>query len=167
MEPTTSLVIVESLLRIILGLRFVSSGLSNVRRWPNPVRTASLVFPHGASVFGFIAVILMVAGGFGVALGFQTPIAALMITVFLIPTFGIHRHWLRTLPSMVADIQNTLTQDQAKNHFRIFERQSIHAHEVGIQDNLVMLAAALYFLVRGSAAFGLDNLAGAWVVRLF
>jgi uncharacterized membrane protein YphA (DoxX/SURF4 family) len=167
LEPITPLVIVESFLRIILGLRFVSSGLSNVRRWPNAARTASLVFPHGASFFGLVGVTLMVAGGFGVALGFQTPIAALMIIAFLIPTFGVHRHWLRTLPVMAADIKKTLTQEEAKNHFRIFERQSFHAHEVGIQDNLVMLVVALYFLVRGSVAFGLDNLAGAWVARLF
>ena len=31
----------------------------------------------------------------------------------------------------------------------------------------VLLAAALYFTVRGSPAFGLDNWIGEWVVHLF
>ncbi|MBM2805663.1 MAG: DoxX family protein, partial [Deltaproteobacteria bacterium] len=37
----------------------------------------------------------------------------------------------------------------------------------GLRDNLVFVAAAAYFAVRGSAGFGLDNWLSAWVVRLF
>ena len=38
---------------------------------------------------------------------------------------------------------------------------------LGLRDNLVFLAAALYFMVRGSGAYGLDKLMSDWVVRLF
>jgi hypothetical protein len=36
-----------------------------------------------------------------------------------------------------------------------------------LRDNLVFVAAAAYFLARGSAAFGLDNWLDSWVMRLF
>ena len=38
----------------------------------------------------------MVVGGFGLAAGIQTPISAVMIVIFLIPTFALHWHWLNT-----------------------------------------------------------------------
>jgi uncharacterized membrane protein YphA (DoxX/SURF4 family) len=143
------------------------SGLSNVRRWPNPVNTARILFPRGATFFGSMATFLMVVGGFGVAAGIQTPICALMIVVFLIPTFFLHSYWLKVLPTMASPVKNALKDEKAQDYFRSFDRQAYHAHEVGIRDNLVFLAAAVYFLVRGSAAYGVDNLFAAWVVRLF
>lgn len=161
------LIALESVLRVILGLRFLSSGVSNIRRWPNPVRTASLVFPRGAPFFGLVATVLMVVGGLGVALGLQTPLCSLMLVIFLIPTFNVHQYWLKVLPVMITSVKSQLRDETAKNHFRTFERQSIHAHEVGIRDNLVFLAAAVYFVARGAAAYGLDNLMTDWVVRLF
>jgi uncharacterized membrane protein YphA (DoxX/SURF4 family) len=88
LELTSLTVIAEAMLRIILGWRFLISGLSNIRRWPNPVTTASILFPKGASFFGFVATVLMVVGGVGVAIGFQTPVCSLMLIVFLFPTFG-------------------------------------------------------------------------------
>src|SRR6266704_71426 len=54
---------------VILGWRMLISGLSNVRRWPNPVNTASILFPKGATFFGLVATFFMVVGGFGVAAG--------------------------------------------------------------------------------------------------
>ena len=167
MEYATLVPIAESILRVILGWRFLISGLSNIHRWPNPVQTASLLFPKGANFFGFIATVLMVAGGLGVAAGIQTPICALMLMVFLIPTFNLHLYWLKVLPTMAAVVKNAIGEEKALNYFRTFDRQSCHAHEVGIRDNLVFLAAAAYFAVRGSAAYGLDNLMTGWVVRLF
>ena len=167
MDQITLLVIVESLLRIILGLRFLSSGISNVRRWPNATQTASLVFPRGAYFFGLLATALMVLGGTAVALGFQTPLAAVTLVIFLIPTFKVHYYWLQTLPGMARTVREALTREEAKGQFRIFERQSIHSHEVGCEDNIVLLAASLFFAVRGCVAFGLDNLMGSWVIRLF
>ena len=167
MEHSNLVLITEAILRIILGWRFLISGLSNVRRWPNPINTASLLFPKGAAFFGFLATVLMVVGGLGVAAGFQTPICSAMLIIFLIPTFGLHSYWLKVLPAMAPVVKNAISDEKAQNYFRSFDRQSYHAHEVGIRDNLVLLAGAVYFAVRGSAAFGLDNWLSDWVIRLF
>ncbi|HXG50397.1 MAG TPA: DoxX family protein [candidate division Zixibacteria bacterium] len=165
MDGASAILIAEAALRLVLGWRFLVSGLSNVRRWPNPVRTASLVFPRGATFFGAAATFLMLAGGLGVAAGFQTRISAAMLVVFLLPTFNVHYYWLKVLPAMAPAVANTLTDEKARDTFRVFHRQSYHAHEVGIRDNLVLLAAALYFALRGSAAYGLDNALPQWVFR--
>jgi uncharacterized membrane protein YphA (DoxX/SURF4 family) len=157
----------ETVLRIILGWRFLISGLSNIRRWPNPVRTASILFSKGALVFGFIATVFMVVGGLGVAIGFQTQICSLMLIIFLIPTFGLHSYWLKVLPTMVPVVKSAIGDEKAQNYFRTFDRQSFHAHEVGVRDNLVFLAAAIFFVVRGSGAYGLDHWLNEWVLRLF
>jgi uncharacterized membrane protein YphA (DoxX/SURF4 family) len=167
LEHSTLVVLSEALLRLILGWRMLISGLSNVRRWPNPVQTASILFPKGATFFGFLATFLMVVGGFGVAAGIQTPICAVMIVIFLIPTFGLHWHWLKVLPAMVPVVKAAIKDEKAQNYFRSFDRQSYHAHEVGLRDNLVFVAAAIYFAVRGSAGFGIDNWFSDWVIRLF
>jgi uncharacterized membrane protein YphA (DoxX/SURF4 family) len=167
LEPTSLVSMAETVLRIILGWRFLISGLSNVRRWPNPVRTASILFPKGAPFFGFVATVLMVVGGLGVAIGLQTQICSLMLIIFLIPTFNLHFYWLKVLPTMVPVVKSAIGDEKAQDYFRSFDRQSFHAHEVGVRDNLVFLAAALYFTVRGSGAYGLDNLISEWVVRLF
>ncbi|HEY7165113.1 MAG TPA: DoxX family membrane protein [Candidatus Binatia bacterium] len=166
-DHSTMVLASEAVLRVILGWRFLISGLSNIRRWPNPVSTASLIFPQGAVFFGFLATFLMVVGGAGVAAGLQTPLSALMLIIFLVPTFNIHYYWLKVLPTMVPVVKQSIHDSKAQDYFRSFDRQSYHAHEVGIRDNLVLLAAAIYFLVRGSAAFGLDNLLRDWVVRFF
>ena len=167
MEATTLVMVSEAALRVILGWRMLVSGISNVRRWPNPVSTASILFPKGATFFGCVATILMVFGGFGLAAGIQTPICAVMIMIFLIPTFALHWHWLKILPTMSPAVEAAITDDKAQNYFRSFDRQAFHAHEVGIRDNLVFLMAALYFAVRGSAAFGVDNWLPNWVIWLF
>lgn len=167
MEQSTLVVLSEALLRLILGWRMLISGLSNVRRWPNPVNTASILFPRGATFFGLVATILMVVGGFGVAAGIQTPICALMIIIFLIPTFGLHWYWLKVLPTMVPVVKAAIRDEKAQNYFRSFDRQSYHSHEVGLRDNLVFVAAAIYFAVRGSPGFGVDNWLSDWVIRLF
>lgn len=167
MEHSTLVGIAEAFLRLILGWRFLISGLSNVRRWPNPVNTASILFSEQAKLFGLIATVLMVAGGVGVAAGFQTPISSTMLFVFLIPTFNLHYYWLKVLPTMAPTVKNSIADEKALDYFRNFERQAFHAHEVGIRDNLVLLAAAAYFAVRGSSAYALDNLMPDWVVWIF
>lgn len=156
MDQATALTVIETILRFMLGLRFLYSGLSNVRRWPNAVDNARLVFPFGATFFGFVAVLLMVAGGVGLALGFQTRIAALMIVLFLIPTLKIQRYWLRTLPATIEEVNRALAQDEFSK-FRLIARHALHSHETGWQNNLILLFAALLFSIRGSIAFGLDN----------
>ena len=167
LEHSTLVGIVEAFLRVILGWRFLISGLSNVRRWPNPVNTASILFSKHAKLFGLIATVLMVGGGLGLAAGFQTPISSTMLVVFLVPTFTVHYYWLKVLPTMAPTVKNSIADDKALGYFRNFERQAFHAHEVGIRDNLVLLAAAAYYAVRGSGAYGLDNLVGDWVVWIF
>jgi hypothetical protein len=64
-------------------------------------------------------------------------------------------------------VKRALSDEQAQSYFRTFDRQSFHAHEVGLRDNLVFLAAAAFFTVRGSSAYGLDNLMSDWLTRLF
>ena len=167
MEHSNLVIFAEAMLRAVLGWRMLISGLSNVRRWPNPVDTARILFPKGATFFGFMATFLMVVGGFGVAVGLQTPICALMIVIFLIPTFFLHAYWLKVLPTMAPAVKNALKDEQAQNYFRSFDRQAYHAHEVGLRDNVVLLAAAVYFAVRGSAGVGVDNWMSHWVIRLF
>jgi len=167
LEHSNLVIFAEAMLRAVLGWRMLISGLSNVRRWPNPVDTARILFPKGATFFGFMATFLMVVGGFGVAVGLQTPICALMIVIFLIPTFFLHAYWLKVLPTMAPAVKNALKDEQAQNYFRSFDRQAYHAHEVGLRDNVVLLAAAVYFAVRGSAGVGVDNWMSHWVIRLF
>jgi uncharacterized membrane protein YphA (DoxX/SURF4 family) len=167
LDHSSLVLMAEAVLRIIFGWRFLISGLSNVRRWPNPVQTASILFPKGAPFFGFVATVFMVVGGLGVASGFQTQICSVMLIIFLIPTFNLHFYWLKVLPTMVPVVKSAIGDEKAQDYFRSFDRQSFHAHEVGLRDNLVFLAAALYFTVRGSGAYGLDNLISEWVVRLF
>src|SRR5207244_4610962 len=152
------MLIAEAVLRVILGWRFLISGLSNVGRWPNPVQTASILFPRGATFFGLVATLLMVVGGLGVAAGLQTPLCSAMVIIFLIPTFVLHSYWLKVLPTMAFVVKAALNDEKAQNYFRSFDRQSYHAHEVGIRDNIVFLAAADYFTVLGCTGFVLDIL---------
>lgn len=167
MDQQSLIAISEAILRVILGWRMLISGISNVQRWPNPVNTASILFPKGATFFGAMATFLMVVGGFGLAAGIQTPLCAVMIIVFLIPTFGLHLYWIKVLPTMVPVVKTAIKDEKAQSYFRSFDRQSYHAHEVGIRDNLVFVAAALYFAVAGSRGWGVDNWLPNWVIRFF
>jgi uncharacterized membrane protein YphA (DoxX/SURF4 family) len=167
MDQGTTLLIIESALRIVFGLRFLSSGISNVRRWPHATQTAKIVFPQGATFFGMLATALMVLGGSGLTLGFQTPIAALMLIVFLIPTFQLHRHWLQVLPNTLKAVGESIANEEAKGQFQLIGSHAIHSHEIGWQTNIVFLVISLFFCARGSTAFGLDNLMDSWVVRIF
>ena len=157
MFEATALNIAETFLRVAIGVRFLSAGLRHVRSWPDPVRTAGLVFPVGTWFFGLVATALMIAGGLGLVLGFQTPIAASMIVVFLIPTFLVHRYWLRTLPESATKLKSTLDGDQ-NAAFRVFERHAIQFHEEAARDNFLILAAALFLAFRGSVALSFDTL---------
>ncbi len=139
MDQGIFLTIIESVLRIILGLRFLSSGISNVRRWPHATHTAKLVFPQGAYFLGFVATALMVLGGSGLALGLQTPIAALMLIVFLLPTFKLHLHWLQILPEALNAVGDSLSHQGAKDQLQLLGRHAIHSHETGWQTNIVFL----------------------------
>ncbi len=168
MDTTNLVLLTEAVLRIVLGLRFLSSGVDNVRRWPNPVRTASIIFPSGAPFFGFMAATLMVLGGAGMTLGLQTPLSALFLIVFLIPTFRIHMHWLRILPHQADHLATAITDEKAREELALLRRHAIHGHETGWRENVVLLAGCCYFLARGCAAFGLDPLIAPsvpWLIR--
>ncbi|OGQ51518.1 MAG: hypothetical protein A3I10_04310 [Deltaproteobacteria bacterium RIFCSPLOWO2_02_FULL_57_26] len=156
MDDAFLIVAVETLLRITLGLRFLYSGLSNVRRWPNAVENAGLVFPFGQTFFGFIAVLLMVGGGIGLTLGLMTRVAAFMIVLFLIPTLRIQWYWLRTLPVTIEEVNNAVPQEEIKKKIQLLARQAYHSHETGWQNNLLFLVVALFYCVRGATALGLD-----------
>jgi uncharacterized membrane protein YphA (DoxX/SURF4 family) len=167
LDNPTLILLAEALLRVILGWRMLISGVSNITRWPNPVNTASILFPKGATFFGFTATFLMIVGGFGLAAGIQTSICAVMIIIFLLPTFALHWHWIKVLPTMVPVVKAAIKDEKALAYFRSFDRQSYHAHEVGLRDNLVFVTAAIFFAIKGSAAFGMDNWFDDWVVRFF
>lgn len=167
MDQGSPVIFVEVVFRIVLGLRFLSSGFSNVQRWPHATQTAAIVFPRGSYFFGLVATALMVLGGAGLAIGFQTPVAAAMLIVFLIPTFKIHYHWLQTEPAKVRAVGEAIGNEEARSAFRIIGQHAVHSHETGWQNNLVLLIGCLYFSVRGSVAFGLDNLAKTWVIWPF
>lgn len=149
---------VEGVLRIVLGLRFLYSGVSNIVRWPHAIGTARVVFPVAAPFFGFVAVVLMTVGGLGLALGVQTQISALMIAVFLLPTFVVHVHWRRLFPPMVADLTRAVPNGDLKTRMQYIGKHAIHAHDVGWQDNLVLFVLALYFAARTETAFALENI---------
>ena len=156
MEQTAALIFIETLLRIGLGLRFLYSGVSNVCRWPNPVRNAEIVFPFGTKFFGAIAVFLLVGGGIGLTLGLATRAAAAMIALFLLPTIKIQYYWLKTLPHLIEEVR--AAAEPARVKFQLIARQAYHSHETAWQTNLLLMLLALYFALRGSVAFGLDNL---------
>jgi uncharacterized membrane protein YphA (DoxX/SURF4 family) len=148
----------EAGLRVVLGYRFLSSGLSNARRWPHATETAAIVSPQYAYPFGAIATALMVLGGAGLALGLATRLAAFLLAVFLVPTFIVHRHWLRVLPPDVVEVAAALTDEDAARKFRLLGRHAIHSHETGMLENVVYLLACLFFMTRGSNGFSLDSL---------
>ncbi len=156
MDQQALLTIIETVLRIGLGLRFLYSGVSNIRRWPNPVRNAGFVFPFGAKFFGAVAVFLMVGGGAGLILGLATRIAALMVALFLVPTLKIQLYWLKTLPPMIEEARRAVPES-AQQTVRLLARQAYHSHETSLQGNVLFLLLALYFAVHGPVAFALDN----------
>ncbi len=84
--------------------------------------------------------------------------AAVMLIIFLIPTFKVQHYWLQTQPSKVRAIGEAIINEEARGEFRIIGWHAVHSHETGWRNNLVLLAGCLYFSVRGCVAFGLDNL---------
>ena len=127
-----------------------------MRRWPNPVRNAAIVFPFGTKFFGAIAVFLLIGGGVGLILGLATRVAAAMIALFLLPTLKIQQYWLKVLPSMIEEIRSGVAET-ARPKFQLVARQAYHSHEAGWQTNLLLLVLALYFVIRGSVGPALDN----------
>ena len=166
MNDATLLPVIETALRIIVGVRFLNSGIRNIRMWPYPIEIARIVVPMGAPFFGFLAVCLMTLGGLGLTLGFQTQISAILIMIFLIPTFKVHRHWLRTLPTTLTELRDA-TKDDLRPPLQRIGRQVIQGQQAAMQNNILLLVLALFFCLRKEIPFALDNLIGEGVIRLF
>jgi uncharacterized membrane protein YphA (DoxX/SURF4 family) len=161
MERSTAERSAEAILRILLGWRFLSSGVSNLRRWPHATETAAIISPEAAYPLGAVATALMVAGGAGLVLGVATRVAALLLVVFLLPTFLVHRHWLRVLPDEAAAVADAISEEDLSRKFRLLSRHAVHAHETGMLENLVYLAACLHFAIHGATGYSLDTWLGS------
>ncbi len=117
--------------RVLFALMFVSSGLSHFAR-PTIGYAASQGVP-AAGFFVPLAGILAILGGLGVAFGFQTRLAALLLVVFLVPvTLKMHAFWAAHDAMMAMD-------------------QQIH-----FMKNVSMLGAALFFLAVGGGPVSVD-----------
>ena len=118
--------------RVLFALIFVSSGLSHFSR-----QTIAYAASQGVPAAGFfvpLAGVLAVVGGIGVALGFQTRIAALLLVVFLVPvTFKMHAFWTA---------QDAMMAMNQKIHFL---------------KNLSMLGAALFLIYFGGGPVSVDG----------
>jgi uncharacterized membrane protein YphA (DoxX/SURF4 family) len=158
LDGATLAMAAEAIFRVVLGLRFFSSGWSNVRRWPHATETAAIISARGAYPLGFVATFLMVVGGAALALGVATPIAALMLIFFLIPTFVVHRRQKATLESYAPAVEGAVVGDDVRAKLRMLARHGIHSHETGLQENFVYLCACLYFLTHGASGFSVDAL---------
>jgi uncharacterized membrane protein YphA (DoxX/SURF4 family) len=148
----------EAVFRVVLGVRFFSSGWSNVRRWPHATETAAIISPQMALPLGAIATFLMTVGGAALALGAATSVAALMLIVFVIPTFVVHRRQKATLLEYAPEVERAVAGGDLRGKLRMLARHAIHSHETGMQENFVYLCACLYFLTHGSSAFSVDAL---------
>ena len=93
----------------------------------------------------------------GLALGFQTRIAALMIAIFLLPTFVMQYNFLKTYPKMLEKLLSSLSDEGPIAEAQRLGRHTVHTSEVGWQTNVIYFLLALHFMLRGSIAFGLDN----------
>ena len=130
-ETRTALAWLAPLGRVLFALVFVSSGLSHFSR-----QTIAYAASQGVPAAGFFvpaAGVLAVVGGLGVALGYRTRLAALLLVVFLVPvTFKMHAFWTA---------QDAMAAMSQRIHF---------------MKNLSMLGAALFLLGAGGGPFGLD-----------
>ncbi|HET8541287.1 MAG TPA: DoxX family protein [Anaeromyxobacter sp.] len=117
--------------RVLFALIFVSSGLSHFSR--QSIDYAASQGVPAAQVFVPLAGVLALVGGLGVALGFRTRLAALLLVIFLVPvTLEMHAFWTAQDPMAAMN-------------------QQIH-----FMKNLSMLGAALYFLCMGGGPVSLD-----------
>ncbi len=117
--------------RILFALIFVSSGLSHFSH--QTIAYAASVGVPAAGFFVPVAGVLAVLGGLGVAFGFQTRIAALLLVVFLVPvSLKMHAFWT------VRDAMMAMNQ------------------QIHFMKNVSMLGAALFFLAVGGGPVSVD-----------
>ncbi len=117
--------------RVLFALIFIMSGFSHFSS-----QTIAYAASQGVPAAGFfvpLAGVLAIVGGLGVALGFQTRIAALLLVVFLVPvTFKMHAFWTA---------QDAMMAMNQKIHF---------------MKNLSMLGAALFLIYFGGGPVSVD-----------
>ncbi len=117
--------------RVLFALIFIMSGFSH---FSSP--TIAYAASHGVPAAGFfvpVAGVLAIVGGLGVAFGFQTRIAALLLVIFLVPvTLKMHAFWT---------VQDAMMAMNQRIHF---------------MKNLSMLGAALFLLYFGGGPVSVD-----------
>ncbi len=118
--------------RTLFALIFVASGLSHFSR-----QTIGYAASQGVPYAGFfvpLAGVIAILGGLGVALGFQTRVAALLLVIFLVPvTFKMHAYWAA---------HDAMTAMNQRIHF---------------MKNVSMLGAALFLLAVGGGPLSVDR----------
>lgn len=119
--------------RIFLTLIFVSSGVGKIFQWDG---TAAYMVAQGMPLvpyFLFGAIVLELAGGLSVMLGFKARLGAVALLVFLLPaTFIFHAFW--ALPEAEQQIQMIM-----------------------FMKNLAIMGGLLMIVGRGAGPFALDN----------
>jgi putative oxidoreductase len=117
--------------RILFSLIFVLSGFSHFSR--QTIGYAASQGVPAASFFVPLAGVLAIVGGLGVAFGFHTRLAALLLVVFLVPvTFKMHAFWT------ASDAMTAMNQ------------------QIHFMKNLSMLGAALFLLGLGGGPVSID-----------
>ena len=132
-EARSALAWLVPLGRVLFALIFVQSGLSHFSH--QTIAYAASQGVPAASFFVPLSGAIAVLGGLGLAFGYQSRIAALLLVVFLVPvTFRMHAFWNESDAMMAMN-------------------QRIH-----FMKNIAMLGAALFFLYMGGGPLSLDAL---------
>ncbi len=130
-EATGALAWLAPLGRVLVALIFVASGFTHFSRQTIGY-AASVGVPYATFVVP-LAGVLAILGGLGVALGFHTRVAALLLVIFLVPvTLKMHAFWTA---------RDAMTAMDQQIHF---------------MKNVSMLGATLFFLGVGGGPLSLD-----------
>ena len=125
--------------RILLSVIFLLSGISKLMNWSE---TANMMAAHGMTAIPFfltMAVIIEIAGGLALLLGWQTRAASLILFLYLIPvTLVFHHFW---------DLQEPVRQMQMINFLK----------------NLAIMGGLLEFCAVGAGGLSVDaRMARSW-----
>jgi putative oxidoreductase len=102
MENTKSFFVLSG--RILLSLIFVMSGFSKISGWENTLGYMASKGMPMTQFFLFMAIVIEIAGGLSLLMGYKTRVGASLLIVFLIPaTLIFHNFW--TLTGMEQQMQ--------------------------------------------------------------
>ena len=131
LAPSRSLDLLAPIGRVLIGLLFVLFGTGHFA-----AATIGYAAQSGVPFAGVLVPLsgaMAIAGGLGVALGYRTRLAALLLVAFLVPiTFAMHAYWKET------DAMAAMTQ------------------RIMFFKNLGLLGAALLLVQRGAGPYSLD-----------